>query len=231
MEEFDHLKIQLKDIILATDNFAPNKLIGHGGFGSVYKGELSVPEGVITVAFGTLGYCDPLYSETGILSKESDVYSFGVVLFEVMCGTLCYEFRDGKLLGILVPKWKKCFEEKRLDGIISHGLQNMEPVSLNTFSTVAYQCLKRAREERPTMAEIVQELEMALEQQEGFEDNENRITYKTQTLLFKNATELRRIANLAKSPLPYMTQSQLLLLLKNGILVDGGKTISRVIDI
>ncbi|KAJ0715919.1 putative protein kinase RLK-Pelle-RLCK-VIIa-1 family [Helianthus annuus] len=50
MEEFDHLKIQLKDIISATDNFARNKLIGRGGFGSVYKGELSCREGQIIVA-------------------------------------------------------------------------------------------------------------------------------------------------------------------------------------
>ncbi|KAJ0639799.1 putative protein kinase RLK-Pelle-RLCK-VIIa-1 family [Helianthus annuus] len=50
MEEFDHLKIQLEDIVLATNNFIPSKLIGRGGFGSVYKGELSHPEGLITIA-------------------------------------------------------------------------------------------------------------------------------------------------------------------------------------
>nr|GEU54512.1 protein kinase-like domain, phloem protein 2-like protein [Tanacetum cinerariifolium] len=33
------LKIQLKEIKLATDNFDENKVIGHGGFGKVYKGE------------------------------------------------------------------------------------------------------------------------------------------------------------------------------------------------
>ncbi|XP_076923744.1 uncharacterized protein LOC143585973 [Bidens hawaiensis] len=31
------------------------------------------------------GYCDPLYMETHILTKESDIYSFGVILFEILC--------------------------------------------------------------------------------------------------------------------------------------------------
>ncbi|GJR62385.1 protein kinase, ATP binding site-containing protein [Tanacetum coccineum] len=44
---------------------------------------------LVSHAVGTIGYCDPLYVETGLLTKESDVYSFGVVLFEVFCGRLC----------------------------------------------------------------------------------------------------------------------------------------------
>ncbi|GKG38669.1 dual specificity protein kinase zak2-like protein, partial [Tanacetum coccineum] len=56
---------------------------------------------------GDIGYCDPSYTSTGIFSKKSDVYSFGVVLFEVMCGRLCYEIRNGRII-FLPPKWRKC---------------------------------------------------------------------------------------------------------------------------
>ncbi|GJU84268.1 kinase-like domain, phloem protein 2-like protein [Tanacetum coccineum] len=41
MKGFEHLEIQLEDIKLATNNFNEENVIGHGGFGKVYKGELS----------------------------------------------------------------------------------------------------------------------------------------------------------------------------------------------
>ncbi|GKA79443.1 serine-threonine/tyrosine-protein kinase catalytic domain-containing protein [Tanacetum coccineum] len=87
-----------------------------------------------------MGYFDPLYYETGFLTKESDVYSFGVVLFEVLCGRLCVENYDDirRFLAKLAQK-------------------------------VAYQCLRRDRKERPSMADIVNKLEIALQCQEEYE--------------------------------------------------------------
>ncbi|KAL8263997.1 hypothetical protein R6Q59_022127 [Mikania micrantha] len=351
MKDFDHLKIQMKDILSATNNFDRAKVIGRGGFGRVYKGELSLPKGQITVAFkqldrklgqgniefwkeimmlskykhenlislmhfciegdemilvyeyasrgsldrylsnastlpwiqrlricvgasrglqflhdpmetqqrvlhrdiksanilldekwtakvsdfglskigpanqpqtylvsnvvGTPGYCDPLYWELGFLTKESDVYSFGVVLFEILCGRLCFEYKNGKLANILVPQWRRCYDQKRLDEIILLGLkEQMDPGSLNTFSSIAYRCVKRAREDRPTMGEVVKELEFSLEQQDILEKLGEKVDF----------VELTRIADLAVPPLSYGPRSQLLMFLLKGFFVDDGET-------
>ncbi|KAJ0716718.1 putative protein kinase RLK-Pelle-CrRLK1L-1 family [Helianthus annuus] len=327
MKDFDHLKIRMKDVVSATNNFDPTKVIGFGGFGRVYRGELSSRKGQITFAFkkldrrlgqgnvefwkeimmlskykhqnlislkhfciegdemilvyeyasrgsldryltdantltwiqrlkisvgaarglyflhdpkgtqqrvihrdvksanillddnwtakvsdfglskvgpanqahtymvshgvGTPGYCDPLYWEFGFLSKESDVYSFGVVLFEILCGRLCCEYRDFELTKILVPQWRRCYEDNRLDEIMLPGLkEQMDPGSLNIFSAIAYQCVKKAREERPTMAKIIKELEFSLKQQEIFENTpETESSQRERTRLTLNDAE------------------------------------------
>ncbi|GJV97131.1 kinase-like domain, phloem protein 2-like protein [Tanacetum coccineum] len=41
MKDFEHLEIQLEEIISATNNFDVSKVIGVGGFGKVYAAELS----------------------------------------------------------------------------------------------------------------------------------------------------------------------------------------------
>ncbi|KAI3828092.1 hypothetical protein L1987_02189 [Smallanthus sonchifolius] len=150
-KEFQHLVIQLEEIKSATNNFDANEVIGTGGFGKVYKGELSHSQGrslvaikrpanqqhtfQITRAVGTFGYLDPQYMESGILTKESDVYSFGIVLFEVLFGRLCYEISNGRP-SVLVHMWKDCYNQKKLDNIIFQDImmKQMDSNSLDTFS-------------------------------------------------------------------------------------------------
>ncbi|GKC38822.1 kinase RLK-Pelle-CrRLK1L-1 family protein, partial [Tanacetum coccineum] len=71
---------------------------------------------LVSHAVGTLGYCDPLYAETGFLTKESDVYSFGVVLFEILCGRLSMDKKEKhrSLVGLA----RRSYEEKTIIDII-----------------------------------------------------------------------------------------------------------------
>ncbi|PWA67177.1 hypothetical protein CTI12_AA312470 [Artemisia annua] len=117
---------------------------------------------LISHAAGTFGYCDPLYVDTGVLSKESDVYSFGVVLFEVLCGRLSVaNYGDSRRF---LSRWaQSCYEEKKIGTIVLDCLkEKISQDCLQKFTDIAYQCLRRNRKERPLVGEIVTQLKVAL---------------------------------------------------------------------
>ncbi|XP_071687494.1 receptor-like protein kinase HERK 1 [Rutidosis leptorrhynchoides] len=119
---------------------------------------------------GTMGYCDPLYIHTGLLTKESDVYSFGVVLFEVLCGRQCVQIiNGGSGPNFLTVVARKCYEENTLGTIISTSLkEKISTGCLERFSKIAYQCLQLERTQRPSLTKILRELQIALEYQVSF---------------------------------------------------------------
>ncbi|XP_023771893.2 U-box domain-containing protein 43 isoform X1 [Lactuca sativa] len=157
-----------------------------------------------TNVVGTFWYIDPMYMETSILTKESDVYSFGVVLFEVLCGSLCFERNvNNNHFQSLVRRWKKSYKEKKLDEIIFHNLkQGMNMRSLETFSQIAYQCLMKSRVQRPKMCHVVEKLEIALQFQQGI-TNPEEFKEMVKSLVYKEELEM---------------------LLSSGIIINEGNT-------
>ncbi|KAM0063993.1 putative protein kinase RLK-Pelle-CrRLK1L-1 family [Helianthus debilis subsp. tardiflorus] len=168
---------------------------------------------IVTRAAGTHGYCDPQYAMTHTLTKESDVYSLGVVLFEVLCGRLCCTYSNGCVQQILVPTWIESYEEKKLYDIIFKDptIQPLEQSALKTFSDIAYRCLKESREDRPKMAEVVTELETALDNEEFSNWINPLIDYD-------------EMSNNAESPLNCSSKDEVRKFLSKGVLLKGGKT-------
>ncbi|GKC30568.1 kinase-like domain, phloem protein 2-like protein, partial [Tanacetum coccineum] len=120
---------------------------------------------VVNNAKGTPGYCDPLNTTTGVLTKESDIYSFGVLLFEMLCGRSVVEHNSSRAHN-LVHLVRDHFEEGTLYEIVFEATKrHLAPKSLTTFLNIARQCLHEERSKRPTANDVLIQLKKSLELQ------------------------------------------------------------------
>ncbi|GJU36444.1 jacalin-like lectin domain-containing protein [Tanacetum coccineum] len=114
--------------------------------------------------FSNLGYVDPLYMETGRVTKEADVYTFGVILLEVLCGrqATTKDEETGWFLSRLYTFSRLAchhYENGTLTAIIDPILRlQINQDALNVFSAIAYRCLNMDPSIRPTARMLLLEL-------------------------------------------------------------------------
>ncbi|CAL4982574.1 unnamed protein product [Urochloa decumbens] len=110
---------------------------------------------------GDMSYIDPVYIKSGRFTEKSDVYSFGVVLLELITRKTA-KYGDNSLPLDFV---KCCKEEGNGRKLYDRDIMKSDDRQshchmecLDRIGKLAVRCLKEDVEERPTMAEVVEEL-------------------------------------------------------------------------
>ncbi|GMH19041.1 hypothetical protein Nepgr_020882 [Nepenthes gracilis] len=130
-------------------------------FGLAKDGPIGEKSYVSTRVLGTHGYAAPEYMATGHLTTRSDVYSFGVVLLEIMSGRRALDQKQPSEEQDLVH-WATPYmrNKRRLFRIMDSQIQGQYPSSgAQRVAKLALQCLCVDPRFRPTMSEVVAELE------------------------------------------------------------------------
>ena len=107
--------------------------------------------------------CDPDYHQCYQLTDKSDVYGFGVVLIELISSMPAVDIsrhrHEINLANLAINKIQKCAFEELIDP--SLGYKSDEEVRKMTISVaeLAFRCLQQDKDLRPSMNEVLEELE------------------------------------------------------------------------
>ncbi|KAL8215241.1 hypothetical protein R6Q57_004690 [Mikania cordata] len=130
-------------------------------FGLAKDGPIGDKSHVSTRVMGTYGYAAPEYLATGHLTSKSDVYSFGVVLLEMLSGQRVVDKTRPPGKYSLV-EWSKPYlaHKRKIFRVIDNRLEGQyTPEAAHAVANVSLRCLSIEPKFRPTMTEVVKELE------------------------------------------------------------------------
>ncbi|PPD71247.1 hypothetical protein GOBAR_DD31872 [Gossypium barbadense] len=110
---------------------------------------------------GTFGYMDPEYFRTNQFTEKSDVYSFGVVLIELLTGQKPVSANQSEEVRSLVSYFLHSMQENSLFSILNPMVVKDGPEQeIMVVALLAKRCLNLNGKKRPTMKQVVMELEL-----------------------------------------------------------------------
>ncbi|KAK4731504.1 hypothetical protein R3W88_024492 [Solanum pinnatisectum] len=149
-----HRDIKASNILLDSKFIAKVADFGLSRLAPVPDLEGTLPAHVSTVVKGTPGYLDPEYFLTHKLTDKSDVYSLGVVFLELLTGM--QPISHGKNI---VREVNLAYRSGMIFNVIDDRMGSYPSECVEKFINLALKCCQEETEGRPSMVEVVRELE------------------------------------------------------------------------
>ncbi|XP_044372160.1 senescence-induced receptor-like serine/threonine-protein kinase [Triticum aestivum] len=122
---------------------------------------------------GTYGYADPEYQRTVQPSTKSDVYSFGVVLLELVTGKPAI-IRNPEAIISLVNWTRQRLAWGDIEGVVDPRMQGDHDINAIWKTTeIAFKCTEQSPLQRPSMTDVVMQLQECLDLEQGFKQGNN----------------------------------------------------------
>ncbi|XP_035546933.1 LEAF RUST 10 DISEASE-RESISTANCE LOCUS RECEPTOR-LIKE PROTEIN KINASE-like 1.2 isoform X4 [Juglans regia] len=151
-----HRDVKTNNILL-DDNFCVK--VADFGLSRLFPTDVTH---VSTAPQGTPGYVDPEYHECYQLTEKSDVFSFGVVLIELISSMPAVDItrhrHEINLSNMAVNKIQNKTLHELVDKTLGFESDSKVKRTITAVAELAFQCLQHDKESRPSMAELLEEL-------------------------------------------------------------------------